>query len=42
MAIPEHRNFPAHPHKLGPKTVIVHPSKRQPGYKRSAPRHIKK
>lgn len=42
MVTPEHRNFPAHPHKPGPKTIVVQPSKKQPGYKRSTPRRIKK
>ncbi len=34
----EHRNYPAHPHKPGPKTVTVRPSRKQPGYKRSTRR----
>ncbi len=41
MAKPEHRNFPANPHKGGPKTVTVAPSKKQPGYKRTTPRKAK-
>jgi hypothetical protein len=41
MATPERRNFPEHPHKRGPKTVPVGPSKgpkKQKPYKRTPPR----
>ncbi len=38
----ENRHFPANPHKSGPKTVTVRPSKKQPGYKRTKPRHFGK
>ncbi|MCG0677971.1 MULTISPECIES: hypothetical protein [Lactiplantibacillus] len=41
MAKQEHRNFPAHPHKGGSKTVTVAPSKKQSGYKRTMPRKAK-
>lgn len=39
MATPEHCNFPPNPHKSGPRTVTVKPSKKQPGYKRTKPHH---
>ncbi|WP_289847042.1 hypothetical protein [Fructilactobacillus ixorae] len=42
MAEPEHRHFPANPHKPGPKTVPVKPSKKQHGYKRTPPRKAPK
>jgi hypothetical protein len=41
MVTPERRHFPEHPHKRGPKTVPVGPSKgpkKQKPYKRTPPR----
>ncbi len=38
----ENRHFPANPHKTGPKTVTVRPSKKQSGYRRTKPRHFGK
>lgn len=35
---PEHRHFPEHPVKTGPKVVRVKPSTTQPGYTRTKPR----
>ena len=39
--VKENRHFPVNPHKSGPKTVTVKSAPKQPGYKRTTPRHVK-